>query len=148
MYFYWLTMRNDVQEWFMQCVIYPKVKYDRGKAFALLQPLTIPDKPWESIAMDFKLGLPKCIHYNNGIWTILVCYNNQAHFVPIKRTIKMHHMAKLFISNIFVYHVMPTSIVSHKDPRMTSLFWQGKLRYQIKVFFLLSSPNGWAEWSC
>ncbi|MCO5595093.1 hypothetical protein L7F22_049131 [Adiantum nelumboides] len=34
-------------------------------------------------------------------------------------------MARLFISNIFNYHGMPQSIVSDRDPRMTSLFWRG-----------------------
>ncbi|MCO5604786.1 hypothetical protein L7F22_058957 [Adiantum nelumboides] len=34
-------------------------------------------------------------------------------------------MARLFMSNIFKYHGMPQSIVSDRDPRMTSLFWRG-----------------------
>ena len=34
-------------------------------------------------------------------------------------------MAILFISQIFKYHGMPNLIVSDRDPRMTSLFWQG-----------------------
>ena len=34
-------------------------------------------------------------------------------------------MATLFISQIFKYHGLPTSIVSDRDPRMTSNFWQG-----------------------
>ena len=33
-------------------------------------------------------------------------------------------MVKLFMVNIFKYHGMPTSIVSDRDPRMTSLFWR------------------------
>ena len=34
-------------------------------------------------------------------------------------------MATLFVSHIFKYHGMPSSIVSYRDPRMTSLFWKG-----------------------
>ncbi|MCO5601527.1 hypothetical protein L7F22_055649 [Adiantum nelumboides] len=33
-------------------------------------------------------------------------------------------MVKLFMHNIFKYHGMPQSIVSDRDPRMTSLFWK------------------------
>ena len=62
---------------------------------------------------------------NIGIWTIGDCFGKQAHFILIKKTIKAHHMAKLFISQIFKYHGLPTSIVSDRDPRMTSLLWQG-----------------------
>ena len=53
------------------------------------------------------------------------CFSKQAHFIPIKKTIKAYHMAKLFISQILMYHGLPTSIVSDRDPRMTSLFWRG-----------------------
>ena len=52
-------------------------------------------------------------------------FSKRACFIPIKKTIKAHHMAKLFISQIFKYHGLPTSIVSNRDPRMTSLFWRG-----------------------
>ena len=34
-------------------------------------------------------------------------------------------MATLFISQVFKYHGLPTSIVSDRDPRMTSNFWKG-----------------------
>ncbi|MCO5592085.1 hypothetical protein L7F22_046079 [Adiantum nelumboides] len=55
--FYWPTLRGDVDAFVQACIIYQKVKFDRQKAPALLQPLPIPDKPWESIAMDFIFDL-------------------------------------------------------------------------------------------
>ena len=124
-YFFWLTMRQDVNEYISQCMVCQKVKYDRHKSFGLLQPLPIPDVPWESIAMDFIFGLPKSAHGNNGIWTIVDRFSKQAHFILVKKTIKAPHMAKLFMSHIFKYYGFPKSIVSERDPRMTSLFWRG-----------------------
>ncbi|MCO5548142.1 hypothetical protein L7F22_001600 [Adiantum nelumboides] len=100
------------------------VKFDRHKAPGLLQPLPIPDKPWESIAMDFIFDLPRTPTGNDGIWTIICRFSKQAHFVPVKKKIKSEHMIKLFMHNIFKYHGMPQSIVSDKYPRMTSLFWK------------------------
>jgi len=75
--------------------------------------------------MDFIFGLPKSIHGNTGIWTIVDRFNKQAHFIPVKKTIKAHHMATLFISQVFKYHGLPQSIVFDRDPRMTSNFWKG-----------------------
>ena len=75
--------------------------------------------------MDFIFGLPKSIHGNTGIWTIVDRFSKQAHFIPVKKSIKSHHMATLFVSQIFKYHGMPSSIISDRDPRMTSLFWKG-----------------------
>ncbi|MCO5603742.1 hypothetical protein L7F22_057894 [Adiantum nelumboides] len=124
-YFYWPTMKGDIQDYVSKCVICQKTKYDRGKQPGLLQPLPIPDSPWESISMDFIFGLPKSIHGNTGIWTIVDRFSKQAHFIPVKKTIKAHQMATLFISQVFKYHGLPTSIVSDRDPRMTSNFWKG-----------------------
>ncbi|MCO5605312.1 hypothetical protein L7F22_059494 [Adiantum nelumboides] len=124
-YFYWPTMKGDIQDYVSKCVVCQKTKYDRGKQPGLLQPLPIPDSPWESISMDFIFGLPKSIHGNTGIWTIVNRFSKQAHFIPVKKTIKEHQMATLFISQVFKYHGLPTSIVSDRDPRMTSNFWKG-----------------------
>ena len=57
--------------------------------------------------------------------TIVERFSKQAHFIPVKKTIKAPHMATLFISQVFKYHGFPKSIVSNRDPHMTSLFWQG-----------------------
>ncbi|MCO5605646.1 hypothetical protein L7F22_059829 [Adiantum nelumboides] len=124
-YFYWHTMKGDIQDYVSKCIVCQKTKYDRGKQPGLLQPLPIPDSPWESISMDFIFGLPKSIHGNTGIWTIVDRFSKQAHFIPVKKTIKAHQMATLFISQVFKYHGLPTSIVSDRDPRMTSNFWKG-----------------------
>ncbi|MCO5608021.1 hypothetical protein L7F22_062224 [Adiantum nelumboides] len=75
--------------------------------------------------MGFIFGLPKSIHGNTGIWMIVDRFSKQAHVILVKKIIKAPHMAQLFISQIFKYHGIPTSIVSDQDPRMTSNFWKG-----------------------
>ncbi|MCO5608399.1 hypothetical protein L7F22_062608 [Adiantum nelumboides] len=101
-----------------------RVKYDRGRAYGLLQPLRIPTAPWESIAMDFIYGLPKTSSGNEGIPTIVDRFNMQAHFIPVRKQITAEHMTKTFLVTVFKYHGMPRSIVNDRDPRMTGLFWQ------------------------
>ncbi|MCO5613511.1 hypothetical protein L7F22_067788 [Adiantum nelumboides] len=119
-------MKRDILDYVSKCVVCQQTKFvDRGKQPGLLQPLPIPDSPWESISMDFIFGLPKSIHGNTGIWTIVDKFSKQAHFIPVKKNIKAHQMATLFISQIFKYHGLPTSIVSDRDSRMTSNFWKG-----------------------
>ena len=72
-YVYWLSMRKGIHNYVEQCMVCQKVKYDRGKAPGLLQPLPIPNAPQESISMDFIFGLPKSMQGNTGIqgtlWT-------------------------------------------------------------------------------
>ena len=70
-YFYWPSMRKDIHTYVEQCMVCQKVKYDRGKALGLLQPLPIPNVPWESISIEFIFGLPKSMQGNTRIWTIV-----------------------------------------------------------------------------
>ena len=95
--------------------------------------------------MDFIFGLPKLIHGNTSIWTIVNRNIKQSHFIPIKNTIKAHHIATLFILPIFKYHGLPKSIVSYRAPRMTSLFWQGLFEmsptYIISIINIYSNDN-------
>ncbi len=123
-YFYWPTLRTDIEKYVRECIVCQKVKYDRHKVAGLLQPLPVPRTPWESITMDFITGLPKTQNGNDAIWTIIDRFSKQAHFIPVRKTIKPEHMAKVFLAQIFKHHGMPKTIVSDRDPRMTSLFWR------------------------
>ena len=69
--------------------------------------------------MDFVFVLPHSSQGNTGIWMIVDWFSKQIHFIPVKKTIKAHHMATLIISNIFKYHGLLKSMVFDRDPRMT-----------------------------
>ncbi|MCO5604993.1 hypothetical protein L7F22_059168 [Adiantum nelumboides] len=101
-----------------------QVKYDRHKPAGLLQPLPVPDQPWESIAMDFIMDLPRTQTGNDAISTIVDRFSKQAHFILVRKTIKADHMARVFLAQIFKHHGMPKSIVSDRDPCITGLFWR------------------------
>ena len=100
-YFYWPEMRKDLNQFVTECLTCQKVKYDRHQTPGLLMPLPVPDAPWESIAMDFIFELPRSRTGNDGIWTIIDRFSKQAHFIPIRKTIKADHMARVFIAQIF-----------------------------------------------
>ncbi|MCO5564476.1 hypothetical protein L7F22_018137 [Adiantum nelumboides] len=124
MYFFWPSLRKDTESFVCSCLVCQPVKYDREKAYGLLQPLQIPTTPWESIAIDFIFGLPKTSSGNEGIWTIVDQFSKQAHFIPVWKQITVKQMTKIFLVTVFKYHGMPISIVSDRDPRMTGLFWR------------------------
>ena len=74
--------------------------------------------------MDFITGLPRTHSGNDAIWMIIDCFSKQVHFLPVRKTNKPPHMAKLFIAQVFKHHGLPRSIVGDRDPRTTSLFWR------------------------
>ncbi|MCO5600675.1 hypothetical protein L7F22_054790 [Adiantum nelumboides] len=97
-YFYWPRLKKDVEEFVRSCLVCQKVKFDRHKAQGLLQPLSIRTRPWESIAMDFIFALPRTQSGHDGIWTIIDRFSKQTHFVPVKKTVKPDHLARLFVA--------------------------------------------------
>ena len=97
-YFYWLGMRKDLHQFVMECLTCQKVKYDRHQTTGLLMPLLVPKAPLESIAMDFIFELPRSRIGNDGIWTIIDRFSKQAPFIPVRKTMKADHMAKVFIA--------------------------------------------------
>lgn len=74
-----------------------KVKYDRRETPNLLHPLPIPDRPWESIAMNFIFYLPTTPTWNDGIWTIIDNFGKQVHFIHVQKKIGTYHTVKLFM---------------------------------------------------
>ena len=57
-HFYWLGMHKDVHDYVTHCQKCQANKGERLKVGGLLQPLEIPNGKWESISMDFIVGLP------------------------------------------------------------------------------------------
>ena len=47
-----------------------------------------------------------------------------AHFIPVKTThIKAANIADIFMKQIFCLHGIPKVIISDRDPKFTSKFW-------------------------
>ena len=82
---------------------------------------------WESVSMDFIVGLPK----SEGCMSILVVVDRlskYATFIPALKECTAEVRAKLFMSHIVKYWVLPATIVSDRDLRFTGRFWQELFR--------------------
>ena len=57
--FWWLKMKTDIAELVNKCLVCQKVKIEYQKPSRVLQPFEIPEWKYESILMDFVIGLPR-----------------------------------------------------------------------------------------
>ena len=57
--FTWKGLKDDVIMYVKECSACQQNKVDNTHPVGLLQPLPIPDQKWESVSMDFIIGLPK-----------------------------------------------------------------------------------------
>ena len=74
--------------------------------------------------MDFVVGLLRTRRGHNVIWVIVDRLTKSAHFLAIRRTDPLDRLADLYCREIIRLHGVPLSIISDRDPRFTSRFWQ------------------------
>uniref|UniRef100_A0A2N9IYS4 Integrase catalytic domain-containing protein n=1 Tax=Fagus sylvatica TaxID=28930 RepID=A0A2N9IYS4_FAGSY len=89
----------------------------------LLQPLSIPYRPWHSISMDFIEGLPNS-NKHSVILVVVDRLTKYVHFIPLSHPYTAAKVASLFMQHVFKLHGLPSSIVSDRDTAFTSIFWQ------------------------
>ena len=124
-YFFWPTLKTDIDKYVCECVVYTKTwRMIDIKFMVSFNHSRFLDSsaPWESIAMDLIIDFSRSQRGNDAIWIIVDRFSEQAHFLPIKKTIKANHMARISQAHIFKHRGMPKTIVSKRDPRMISLF--------------------------
>ncbi|GKC35003.1 putative reverse transcriptase domain-containing protein, partial [Tanacetum coccineum] len=79
---------------------------------------------YERIAMDFVTKLPRTSSGHDTIWVIVDRLTESAHFLPMREDYKMDRLARLYLNEIVARHGVPISIISDRDSRFTSRFWQ------------------------
>ena len=73
--------------------------------------------------MDFVTGLPWTHRQHDAIWVIVDRLTKSAHFLPINVEDSLEKLAQLYVDEIVRLHGVPVSIVSDRDPRLSSRFW-------------------------
>ena len=59
--YWWRNMKREAADFVSRCLVCQQVKAPRQKPAGLLQPLSVPGWIWESMSMDFIIGLPKTL---------------------------------------------------------------------------------------
>ncbi|XP_074265877.1 uncharacterized protein LOC141588329 [Silene latifolia] len=122
--FWWPGMKKEVAEFVSKCLVCQKVKGEHKRPQGKVQSLSVPGWKWESISMDFIVGLPKTQKGNNMIWVIVDRLTKTAHFIPMKDTWSKADLAKAYTKHVLKLHGIPKDIVSDRDSRFISKFWQ------------------------
>ena len=123
--YHWKGIVKDVQAFVGKCHECQVNKPTTRKPSGLLQPLQIPSRPWGSISVDFVTGFPPV---GTNQWDTITVFvdrlTKMVHYVPCREKMSASDFAQVFMANVFRLHGLPLQIISDRDPRFTSVFWQ------------------------
>lgn len=122
-------MRAEIKKFIRHCEVCQRCKVDNLRSAGLLQPLSIPDRIWTSISMDFIDGLPTSQGYI-VIMFVVDRLSKYAHFVALKHPYTALTVAKVFMAQIVRLHRIPSSIISDRDKVFSVHF--GRLCFSYK----------------
>lgn len=120
--YYWPQMRDEVEQFVRTCLVCQQDKMENTSPGGLLEPLPIASRPWESISMDYIVGLP----ISEGCGCIMVVvdrFSKYGTFIPTPKDCMAEISAKLFLKHVAKYWGLPKSIISDRDSRFTGKFW-------------------------
>lgn len=135
--FWWPGWRQDCKNYVSSCIPCQRSKGTNTKSRGLLKPLSIPERPWAEISMDFIMDLPP----SGGFTTTLVItdrLSKMAHFLPMVGTPSASATANVFFKEIIRLHGTPVSITSDRGVQFTSKFWR-ELCKSLEIKICLSS---------
>ncbi|GKD40187.1 putative reverse transcriptase domain-containing protein [Tanacetum coccineum] len=121
---WWPNMKANIATYVSKCLTCSKVKTEHQKPFGLLVQPKILEWKWEKITMDFVTKLPKTENGYDTIWVIVDRLTKSTHFLPMRENDPMEKLMNLYMKEVVTRYGVPVSIISDRDGRFTSLFWQ------------------------
>ncbi|KAI3750014.1 hypothetical protein L2E82_20638 [Cichorium intybus] len=122
--YWWPGMKRDIGRYVECCQTCLQVKSNHQKPYGEIQPLPIPMKKWDEVTMDFVTKLPRTPRGHDAIWVIVDRLTKSAPFIPIREDYKVSKLARIYIDEVVCRHGVPSSIISDRDSRFMSRFWQ------------------------
>jgi hypothetical protein len=125
--------RSTVQEVIRNCDTCNRSKTGRHQPYGELQPIPVPEKAWETVAMDFITKLPKSKEPLTGtlydsILVITDKLTKYAYFLPYKEESTAEDIAYTFIRVVISQHGVPKQLISDRDKLFTSKFWKALMK--------------------
>ncbi|GBG89896.1 hypothetical protein CBR_g49746 [Chara braunii] len=122
--FWWPTMMRDAKLYVETCQVCQRDKPRTQAPLGVLKPLPIPERPGESLSMDFMDTLVTGKSGMRHIFVIVNRFSKYTRLVAMPETAKTEYVIRLFKENKVRDFGLPKSIVSDKDVRFTSELWK------------------------
>ncbi len=82
--FWWQSMARDIQLFALACSVCAISKTSNRPPAGLLQPLSVPSRPWSHISLDFVTGLPPS-QGNTVVLTVVDRFSKATNLIPLPK---------------------------------------------------------------
>lgn len=125
--YYWPRMSEYVARYVDGCETCQKTKPRRQKPYGPLQPLEIPDGPWQHITTDYIGPLPPS-RGCDAIQVVSDKMTKRVHFLGAHTTDGAVEMCDAFMDRVWCLHGTPKKVVADRGPqfaaRYTARMWE------------------------
>jgi transposase InsO family protein len=122
--FWWPHLSRSVYSYVIACSSCQLNKPTNQLPLGLLQPLPVPERKFEHITMDLITDLPVTKNGCDAVLTIVDRLTKLVSFAPIRKDAKAKDVASVFRRVWYRHHGLPRAIISDRDKRFLSNFWQ------------------------
>ena len=122
---WWSKIDDDVQRYCRSCEACQRSKPNLQGRQGLPMSIETPRAVGESLSMDFVGPLPAGGSGNTAVLVVVERLSRYVFFVPCKTTSSACEVWNLLNSNVLTHTGVPRVIVSDRDTRFTSHFWEG-----------------------
>ena len=125
-YYYWPGMTLSIKQFVRNCRLCHRTKASHEKYHGSLKPLSVPERRWAHISMDFVVSLPlSSDYYGQKCVNMLVVTDRltkMVKYIPMDG-ITAEDTAKAFYLHVWKDHGLPATIVTDRGTQFESHFW-------------------------
>jgi hypothetical protein len=129
--YYFPGMSKMIKNFVNNCIHCQTSKPSTERKAGHLQPVESPSIPHHTISIDFITGLPKSNGYD-ALLTITDKFAKTVKLIACRETTTAQETACLYLEHAYTSFGLPSKIISDRDTRFTSSFWQ-ELCKQLKI---------------
>jgi hypothetical protein len=104
--YWWKNMTSEIKDYVKGCHTCNTNKQPVQAPAGLMQPLPIPNGPWEWTQSDHITGLPRSQGYD-AIYVVMDRLTKMAHFIPTSTTANAEELIQLHLQHVWKLHGVP-----------------------------------------
>jgi len=127
--YYFYGLRSTVEQYIATCQLCQQSKTARHAPYGFLKPLPVPQVPYEEIALDFIVKLPKSYDSltktaYDSILVVTDRLTKRAHFIPYLEGSSAEVFTDVFLRYIYADHGLSRFIITDRGSVFTSEFFR------------------------